>query len=315
MKIEDPTTFFRQKVSDVIYTFTGNRRETDVNEDLVVLQLEKRLKCYLNDIRDRILKRKAVESDMTMKLRTKNKKKSKKDDKSVKKKQKSASFTLKDLYYELEDSTESYGVQRCILLKKVGRSLTKEEIDPEDTIAVVDEDETIDVLQEQLDKLNDNSRLYSRYERERLIAMKLADVLTNSMSLDEYMEYNKTANAKFIQKRELFDKWMQWNKMGDNFYIAFSWLCVNKIKKMTKYALDKRRLDISSLFIPSWTEVDKNTPLDEKYVRFTNSTIHDEEFTHLRCTQEMENFYTIDSIFSHKNTLVKNKSWKVHRLD
>lgn len=304
--ILDPTTYYRQKIYDVIYMLTGNKREGDVNSDIIILYVEVRLKEYLNSIRDGILRRK---NDQATPDPNKPKRGRKKVAKIIKKE--INKFNLKDLYEELDDTLEYYGVQRCIILKTVSRKLEKKDIVedlPDDVVVedddveetVIQEEDTIDELQTQLNNLDDKSRLYKKFEKERYLVMAAADNLTQMMSLEEYEKDYRNVKSKFIQKKDLFDKWIGWNKMGDNLYIAFSWLCVNRIKEILRHALDKRKIEQSGyLFLPDRITYDRKVLLDHKYV--TERYLQTPSFIQVQAKNDMDFFVNMDEKFKHQD--------------
>ena len=228
---------YREKILDVLYILTGYKRSISNEDDVrLVLYVEERLQIYLNSIRNEALRRR--------KLTKKN---------AVKK---ANTITLKELYVALEDTCEGFGVKRCIILKRISRQPDGDSNDPDAMLRENDND-SVDELQKQLKSLDDGSYLFRMFERDRILEMKRADILTAMMSLEEYMEY-KTIKTKFIQKPDLFDQWMGWGKMGPDLYIAFSWLCVNWIKEVLRWILaEHRRTRSGFLFDPDTITFDR----------------------------------------------------------
>jgi len=249
-----PTAYYHKKISDTLYTITGNRRTRE--NDAVVLVVEKRLKEYLNGIRDAVMRNRCVG-----------------------KRRKDFGF-LRDVYEVLKGTTEYYGAQRSIIVKKLSKKYKKledgnvdddddgddgddHEQEPRDANPVEHPEQ--DDMQTELAKLNDNSRLYARFEAERLFALQNADRLTIEMSEREYCTVYRQAISKFIGDKRLFDQWMGWNKMGNDFYVLFAWLAVNRIRKMVKYAVIKQRQANHSLFVGDWTTFSRRHELQEEH--------------------------------------------------
>jgi hypothetical protein len=264
----DPTVVYRQKIANVIYSLSGIKRELDsVDNDIVVLLLETKIKAYIKGIFDNIKSRKQLEQTAKIKRKRKG---------HVPENIKTTVVRITDIYEELQGTVEYYGVKRCIILKKISTTLEKNETVDDDEEEVEDEDEEtmigkpdvavvpVDRLQQELTKLNDGSRCFFRFEKARLSHMHIVDQLTSHMSLDEYLEYTRFATSKFIDKITNFDRWMGWKmKLSKNIYIAIGWLCVNKIRTLLYSALARRRKYVQGPFYSQM--LDRLHPLEHRY--------------------------------------------------
>lgn len=253
----DAAEYFKTKIETYIYVFTGCK---EVHAD-IVSDVEKRLKSYLLE-----LKCKAEKS-------TTKRKKSK--------------LNVNDMYEALRNSPEYYGAKRCLIIKKLSRKVEK--VGTLDIVDVVDVAEDIlenagevmeDVdrdlkeqteLYSELEKLNDGTLEYKKFEADRLEYMRSAADLTDEMDREEYTAYYKFKTKKFIGKSRHthFCLWMDWNTSlpTDDVFIIIGWLSVTKIRSILKKALKKRYDEprYNTLFAPPTIQIDKNIPLHPKY--------------------------------------------------
>jgi hypothetical protein len=208
---------------------------------LVILNIEQRVKAYLNAICNKAIK-------------NKNKKKKKK----LKKDQQQNTFNnLKpnDIYTALRGTPEYYGTKYSILWKKLKKKLAAEQDDP---MEVIDEDidahETVDVLENALGKLNDNSKEYKQFIKEKETIIRHADKLTLPMTLEEYQQYHKKPKIKFT--KELLRYWLDWDKISIDLSTIFAWLITYKIRKIVAKAKVKHANSVNSLFTNEDCELD-----------------------------------------------------------
>ena len=283
----DANTYFRQKISNSIYSLSGIRFTEDLNDNIVVLLMEKKLKSYICSILRNIVKRKQTQIEQLHKGKRKRKKQKLNDENPVESKQKTT-IRINDIYEELNDTLEYYGVKRCVILKRISTSLEKKKDDVAieldvvteadvpvgiDAADAVSDDDTIglDLLQQQLRKLDDGSRLYLRFEKQRLINMQIADQLTQDMSLQEYLEYNTYSSSKFIDNSQLFHQWLDLEsihinkELSKNIYIALGWLCVNKIRLLLTAAISRRAKHVGNPFYSPQSH-DRILPLHHSYL-------------------------------------------------
>lgn len=273
-KIDDPGSYYRKRIASAIYKFTGNQRKLDHDIDPVVLHIEYKLKVYLNNIYNNVLRLK-----------------------------KSKRWMIDDVYDVLKDTPEHYGVRRFLLVKRFSRKAagaadSTEEVDekmgkPEEPS--VENVTTFDQMQHELNVLNDDSRLFKRSERDRMILLQRADALTADMEADEYVQYHQHAQTKFINITEVFDRWMGWKKMGTDYYLAFSWLALNRIKRILDDGLYNRRRRARTLFSPDWISYERMHPLS--YRDFTVSIEPNETIGKFVQQQFVDEFLEIDDMF------------------
>ena len=213
-----------------VYHFTGCGSYK--SDGTIVANIEKRVKAYLSAIRHRAVK------------------------KATRKGVKINNLKPGDIYTALKGTPEFYGVRYCILWKKLKRKL---EMEADDPMEIVDEEtdalETVDVLQSALDKLNDGSKQFTQYVQEKEEVKRHADILTNSMTLDEYQQYHKKPKIKFT--KEMLKHWLEWERITPDLSTIFAWLTVYKIRKIMYKATKSHEIMNSSLFSNEETQLKK----------------------------------------------------------
>lgn len=244
----DPTEYFRNKISDILYVITGQRNH-DPN---VSVFLETAVKEHLQSI--------VAACDAEKKKRPKAK-----------------AINEDDLFNALRGSPEYYGARRCLVLKQLGRKWSNLEGD-DSIIDEVDEEEQDDGDNEDSDptdtlesdplsiltSLYDDTPESQEFQRILRQILERADSLTKSMDAGEYLEYSKFAKTKFIDKKPLFCQWLASFKRKPNpkLYTLYGWLATFFIRKHTMEALQKRFHSTAGLFMYDTIHYDKNHPLN-----------------------------------------------------
>lgn len=299
--LEDARKFYRKKIRDYIYVFTGCFESVS---EKVVDDIEKRLIAYIQDIRDKTIL-------CTLERTKKKNLNGKKLKMNFKKKENVKGSNLDDLYNALKGTADYYGARHCILLKLLGKKVQAQNDDVEVPVAEDDDleeerdDSDIVQLQNEISSLDDGTAEYLKFKTDRFTSMKRADDLTFYMSQEDYLDYANFAKTKFIQQKDLYALWMNWTPSpSSDVFTALGWISGNKLRNILRKAIQKRTEEISSfvfsaksnknmenLFVPNLEMYDRMIPLQEQY--FLNNKYY-QKFK----VEEFEmNFWKLDGKF------------------